>query len=397
MSAMKRLASLGFLIILSGCASSDQEIRRLTPLSTDSALPAQCKIISIVPGSPAQRAGLQVGDVIQAVNGVAPKDAEDVSNLVNRSPDAMELVIVPSTGTSHTAHVALAKVRPRLGAVCDLSGWRKPGLTAAGNESVTVFQGALNVTASGILEKGLAFMRLRISNNSNNPLAIDPTRILAYDANHNGLDVMNPHQVMCYLYGDKGAKLLAERLRHKQSFDSDVMPHENASTAADESCTGFSKIGHVTGADVQYAQANAEYLASESLWVKQLKPGEVADGLVYLTEPRTLPITIEVTLDNRTFAASFGEPQGNGKVMTTTELVNFFKSLKKGAPLRVTTRKGKIFVGKFLDYDDENERAWFQSTSGLLNSVSYPLMSLRSAEPIDAIPAKTDTNNPHLN
>jgi hypothetical protein len=116
-----------------------------------------------------------------------------------------------------------------------------------------------------------------------------------------------------------------------------------------------------------------------------------------LEQPKTLPLTLEVTLATQTFSASFGEPQGSGKVMTISELVEFFKPLKKGAPLRVTTKKGKIFVGKFLEYDDENERAWFQSTSGLLNSISYPLTSLRSAEPIDAIPAKTDTNNPHLN
>ena len=395
MGVMNRAAGAAILLGLAGCAAPRQDIRRLTPATEDSRIPSECKIAGVLRDSPAQRAGLETGDTIQTVNGVVPKNAEDVSDLIGKAPEATTLAVTAASGQTKNLAVTLNKTRPRLGAVCDFSGWRKPGLTSAGNESVTVFGGPVSFTASGIFEKKLAFMRVRVGNNTNDNLSVDPAQFAAYDAGKNPLPMLTPHQVMCFLFGEKGARYLNARHQQKQTMDGDTgAPAEAQETSS--SCAGMTTVGHVSGADVQYAQANADYLAKESLWPTTVKPGETVDGLIYLEEPAALPFTLSASLAGYNLAVTFGEIQGSTKVMSIDELSDFFNAEKKGAPLRITTKKGRVFVGKFLQYDDDNERAWFQSNSGLLNSVSYPLKSIRSAESIDQVPEKPTTATDHI-
>src|SRR5439155_3190765 len=168
-------------------------------------------------------------------------------------------------------------------------------------------------------------------------------------------------------------------------------------TGADEHCETGAK-GRLSASDPQYAEANAQYLATESLWPAAYAPGTVADGLIYLKEPSILPVTLKGSVDGRSLAVELGPPKGSQIQMKHSELVRFFQAQKKGSALRLTLRKGKVFVGKFSNYDENEERVWFSTpSSGMLNSLSYSIENIRSAEPLEQVPAKPAPVSTDLN
>ncbi len=186
-------------------------------------------------------------------------------------------------GTSSHLKIHLNTERPRLGSVCDLAGWEKPGVTAAGNESVTVFDGPFAFTASGIIDKGIVFLRVRVANNFDQPIDVKPELFSATDGTGQNMAILSPKEMMCYLYGDKGAHLLVLKKAHKETLDA-----PGTSAATDEHCDAGEQ-GKLAKSDPKFAEANAQYVASESLWPATYKPGTVADGLIYLKEPAILP------------------------------------------------------------------------------------------------------------
>ena len=75
--------------------------------------------------------------------------------------------------------------------------------------------------------------------------------------------------------------------------------------------------------------------------------------------------------------------------MKRSELKRFFEAQKKGRSLRLTLTKGKVFVGRFSSYDENEERVWFNTPSGgMLNTTSFSIENIRYAERLDQIPAK---------
>ncbi len=329
-------------------------------------------------------AGIVAGETIKTVNAVTPKDATAVSDLVANSTATMTLVVISSAGVERTVNVALRKTRPRLGAICDLTGWRQPGVTAANNESVTLFDGPFAFTASGILDKGIVFLRLRVTNNSDQPLAIGPSLFSATDAGGQTLKVLMPVEVMCQLYGDNGAHLLSLKRKAKQTLEADNGTHDEAEFA----CPAGTGPGRLAKSKKEFAEANADYIAQESLWPASCPPGGTVDGLVYFPEAAMLPLTLQATIESHHFKVQLGMPQPSQHVMKQDDLEAFFEKQKKGTPLRLTLRKGKVFVGRFSSYDADNEKIWFDTpTSHLLNTTSYPLTSVESAEVIEQVPA----------
>ncbi len=391
---MKRLAFLATLSLV-GCATAPPEIKRLSPVIGSSKIPPQCQVVSVLKDSPAEKAGIAVGDVLKSVNGQIPRDASALSDLVGAALQDAEFEVLKKDGTSQHLKVHLNAARPRLGTVCDLAGWVKPGVTAAGNESVTVFDGPFALTASGIIDKGIVFLRVRLSNNLDKPLEVGPGLFSATDGGGVSLAVLSPKEVMCFLYGEKGAHLLALKKKHKETLDA----HESipgVEKSADERCEAGPK-GRLATSDPQYAEANAQYLATESLWPATYQPGSVADGLIYLKEPSSLPVTLKGSIDGRSLAAQLGFPQGSEKQMKHSELVQFFLAQKRGDALRLTLRKGKVFVGKFATYDENEERVWFNTPGGMLNTTSYSIENIRSAEPLEQVPAKPASVSGDLN
>lgn len=387
---LQRYSPLGLFpvaLFIAGCASNVPEIRRLSPVSEASIVPARCKIVSILKNSPAEKAGLRVNDEIASINGTTPNDAEAVADLVARSGADMDAETVQPDGKTEHLKIHLNNQKPRLGAVCDLSGWRKPGVTSAGNESVTVFEGPFAFTGSGIIDKGLVFMRVRLANNSDHPLKVSPDLFSAMDGNQAKLAILSPLQVMCFLHGDKGAQLLALKKSRKDTLDTDNAPKEVP--AAETSCPAGTGTGHLAEAGTQFAQANADYVASESLWPMTLPPGGTVDGLIYLQEPATLPVTIKANVETYTMSARFGMPQPETKIIPAEDLEKFFETQKKGTPMRVTLKRGKVFVGKFSSYDSDNEKVWFDTpNSGIFPATSFPLNTIRTAEVMEQVPPK---------
>src|SRR5438477_8597010 len=208
MLSRKRFPILAVLALV-GCASSQTDVKRLSPVIGAIKIPPQCMVVSVMKDSPAEKAGIGVGDVLKAVNGQVPKDASNLSELVAAASPDSNFDVVKKDGTTQNIKIHLNSGRPRLGTVCDLAGWEKLGVTVAGNESVTVFDGPFALTASGIIDKSVVFLRVRLSNNLDKPIAVDPHLFQAVDGGGHSLQVLSPKEVMCFLYGDKGAHLLA--------------------------------------------------------------------------------------------------------------------------------------------------------------------------------------------
>jgi hypothetical protein len=393
MGFVKRFLFLATLFLF-GCATAPQEVKRLSPVMESSKIPPQCRVVTVLKGSPAEKAGVGIGDILKSVNGQVPSDAAALTDLVSAAPQDSDFEVLKKDGTTQHLKIQLNAGRPRLGSVCDLAGWEKPGVTAAGNESVSVFAGPFALTVSGIIDKGFVFLRVRLSNNSDHPLDVGPPLFSAADGAGLPLAVLTPKEVMCELYGDKGAHLLALKKKHKETLDASGSV---SGMETDEGCEGGLK-GRLSTSDPQYAEANAQYVATESLWPATYPPASVADGLIYLKEPSSLPVTLKSTIDGVTLSAQLGRAVGSEKQMKHSELVRFFQAQKRGNALRLTLRKGKVFVGKFSTYDEDEERVWFNTPSGgMLNTTSYSIENIRSAEPLEQIPATPAPASSDLN
>jgi len=385
-------------LLLAGNGFAVQEIKRLSPVPVPSRVPADCRVVTVFKDSPAGKAGIALGDVLQSVNGQRPPDASGFSELVSSAPENSEFKILKPTGVVQNLHIHLNAARPRLGAVCDLAGWAKPGVTAAGNESITVFSGPYAFTMSGIIDKGFVFVRIRLANDSDRPLEVDSSLFKATDGNGSMMRNLSPKDVACLMYGDKGAHLLALKKKRKDSLDTHESNLLGTDANVDEKCSETFGKGKSHHLDSEYAEANAKYLAEESLWPATDQPGQVVDGLIYFEEPSGLPVTVRVGIEGHSLSAQLGVPVASEKQMKISGLRQFFEAQKKGNSIRLTLRKGRVFVGKFSSYDTIEERAWFDTPSGgMLNTTSYSLQAIRSAEPLDQIPAKPAPDSEHLN
>jgi hypothetical protein len=375
---------LPLLVFAAGCSSVATDVKHLTPQFNASTPPAQCRIISVLKDGAAQQAGLAIGDRILTIEGKAPEDAAAVADVINKAPEDVRISVDAPGVSTHTLTVHLHTAFPRLGAVCDLTGWNKSGVSSAGNESLTLFKGPFSFTLSGIVDdaKGLTLMRAHIVNHGNDLINVGPDLFTAKDGNGHEMPILTPSQVMCVLYGEKGARLLNQQPRRKQALDNDTAPAlESTSDAA--LCSGVQDIGRLSKARMEYVEANAKSVAEDSLWPLVLSPGGTADGLIYAQAPGALPITVTVVLKGQIFTVALGVPQVVAAPIPAANLSGMLESMKRGTPLRVVLKKGRIFVAKFSSYDSLEEVAWFESTEGLLTSTSYPLRSIRSVEKLD--------------
>jgi hypothetical protein len=371
-----KYALLSCLAVLAACAPNASTIKHLGPMPVAATVPPECKIAGVMPGSPAEKAGLKAGDTIKFVNAAKPADAVAVADLIDHAGAEAQLDIADSSGKTRQVKVALNKDKPRLGASCDLSGWRKNSVSAAGNESITVFQGPYAVTFSGIVDKGVTFIRARISNHSDRPLPVSRALFSVRDAAGADLKVLSPQEVIYFMHGDDAVPMIAAPATAQAPAETVA-----ADSPVRRAAPPHKKKQDWSANDESYVQANAKYLNAESLWPTTVAPGGVADGLIYFLEPKALPVTLQATLEGRKFEAAFGTPQPSQNRMRADDLINFFNAQKKGTPVRLTLTNGKVFVGKYSSYDSLNEIVWFDTPSGvMLTTSSFGLRKIASAE-----------------
>src|SRR5439155_5421325 len=114
---MKRLFLVVALFCV-GCSTTAPEIRRLSPVIGSSKIPPQCLVVSVLKDSPAEKAGLKVGDVLKSVNGRVPADATALADLVGAAPQDSDFEVIRKEGPSEHLKIHLNAARPRLGSVC---------------------------------------------------------------------------------------------------------------------------------------------------------------------------------------------------------------------------------------------------------------------------------------
>jgi hypothetical protein len=394
-----RLPAFSFVLLLalSACSTAPQSmVKHLGPTPEAGVAPKICKIVGVLPNSPATKAGIHTGEVIKSVNGALPADAVAVAELIQNSGSEAALEIADAAGKSRPVKVILNKDKPRLGASCDLTGWRKNSVSAAGNESVTTFQGPFALTASAIIDKDLTFMRVRLSNHSDHPLTVAPDMFAATDGTGAAMKLLSPSEVMYFMHGEDGVPLVVP------PTPANGAPMPVMGVPADSSVRAMARPHKSkedwSQSDNSFVQANAKYLNKESLWPVVVAPGEFADGLIYMLEPKTLPLKVQAQVETHALAASFGVPVPSTHQMTQDELAAFFEAQKKGTPIRLTLKKGKVFVGRYASYDSINETVWFDTPTGvLLTTSSFGLRTIAYAEAVSPEPQKKQPAEEPLN
>jgi S1-C subfamily serine protease len=84
------------------------------PRACDAATPRGARVLSVVPGSPAEAAGLRVGDVIERVDGAAVGGAESLVRLVrSRTPRSTVTVTLRRGGERMALTPRLGTMPPR--------------------------------------------------------------------------------------------------------------------------------------------------------------------------------------------------------------------------------------------------------------------------------------------
>src|SRR5258706_16426430 len=109
---MKRYTVLAVLV-LAGCASSRTDVKRLSPVIGAEKIPAQCLVVSVVKDSPADKAGIGVGDALKSVNGQVPKDASVLSDIVAAAPQDSNFEVMKKDRTTANVKIRLSSSRPR--------------------------------------------------------------------------------------------------------------------------------------------------------------------------------------------------------------------------------------------------------------------------------------------
>jgi hypothetical protein len=379
-------------LLFVGCTLQRTQVKQLGPAAESGPAPAVCMLAGVLPESPASKVGLHAGDQIISVNGKRPETALAVSELVDQSPNQAILEVKDPAGASRTLHVNLNKDKPRLGLSCDLTGWSKNSVSAAGNESITLFSGPYALTASGIIDKGVAFMRVRLSNHSDRDLSVSREMFAVEDGGHNAQKLLTAQEVMYFMHGPDGVPLVKSP---DPKIQLEPVPDDSVVRKASQS---HKRKSDWSRSDEVYVRSNADYLNKETLWPTQVAPGKTADGLIYFLEPKTLPVILTAKINDRTMTATFGKPQPAAQRMSADDLIKFFESQKKGTPLRLTLKNGKVFVGRYASYDADNEMVWFDTPSGvLLTTSSFGLKHIAFAEVMSPEPAQKQPASQPLN
>jgi hypothetical protein len=375
------------IALLTACASNKTSVRSLGPLPEPVKAPGICTLVGVLPDSPAKKAGLKVGDVVKSVNGTQPADAAAMAELIDASGPQAAIEVTDLSGQARWVKVNLNKEKPRLGASCDLTGWRKNSVSAAGNEAITVFQGPYALTISGVIDKKVTFLRVRISNLSDQPIAVSPALFTVTDAAQTPLKVLTPQEVMFFMHGEDGVPMIKV-----PGSIIDAPLTVPADSVVRQAAQPHRPRKEWSRSDEVYVKSNADYLNKETLWPTTAEPGKVADGLIYFLEPAVLPVSIEAQFGGKTFKTRFGPPQPSTKRTPAEDLITFFESQKKGTAVRLTLKSGKVFVGRYSSYDSLNEIVWFDTPSGvLLTTSSFGLKHIAHAEAMAPEPAKTQT------
>jgi hypothetical protein len=333
-------------------------------------MPKSCRIVTVAVRSPAEEAGLKTGDVVKKINGVAPKDAAAVADMIQDSGPFADIDIVRH-GRPVTIRAHLRQERPRLGTLCDFTGWRKGGVTEAGNESVTDFEGPYAVTFSGVIDENMLFVRLQTENHSTRTITIAPDFVAAADAEKKPMKALSPGEAMRRMHGDLGKELFQ------------VM-QSNAAGAKDNEFTPRKK-DLFFNPDYAGAKADADYVAHQSLTAEIVAPEGIAEGVLYYPPPKTLPITVTCHIDAYRFKARLGAPQGSKKPMSFDAIRLVLEKEKEGAPLRITLGNGRIYVGHYSKYDDVNETLWLRAGS---EKSAFPLNHVRAVQVIGELPGQ---------
>lgn len=176
-----------------------REVVRLVPVPLDEG-PVSCKITAVTPGSPAQAAGLEVGDEIREIGGRRYAQAAEFLKALNDAPDSLDLTI-GRKGREKKLRIPLAPQSPRLGVRCDIRGVQALVADASAKDLYIVVENQRGVTfmADAESEGKLVLVRLRIQNFTDAAVEVDPRKIMARDGTGTTLSAVSSAEARRYL------------------------------------------------------------------------------------------------------------------------------------------------------------------------------------------------------
>ena len=307
-------------MFLAGCAPGPRA-SRLTPSSNGAQPPESCQISSVLPSSPAEVAGLQIGDVILSVDGVKPISAPDTLKLIRNSGSKIKLEISRENAQPFDVAVQLNNQPPRLGIACDLGNTQIAGATPDGLPTIEQANGRINLKAMISIYKGITFMKVTVRNMSDHQIEVTPGTFSAADGNKVPMMPLSPLQVQYRLHGKEGANLLSEldqinwiksmRDAAKEnetylSMDPNNIYVDYYSHAPNsENKTTLSRNQHTD------AKLDAKFLNEESLDAMTVDSISVGNGYVYFPEPMAFPLVVVANIEDHEFTFTFNSPEKN--------------------------------------------------------------------------------------
>lgn len=273
----------------------------------------------ILPDSAAEKAGVKPGDIALSLGTHTISSCPDLVAQVKAAPESTTIT-VKRDGKILTLPLTLAPAdggSPRLGLRCTKAvGW---GVAFSGLNSLTV--------GANVSDK-IALVRLLIVNNSQKTVHLSPSMVNAADGTRTMLRHLSNADATDILQGERPAPA--------QGAVAVPETGDNGKMAQTLSSFLFSRIGlggqagqlasQVVGtaASATSAARNAQAAAAvaapatptvtrskideEALAESDLEPGYSAEGLVYLTGVKTLPLTVMVTLDGKKTTFTFRAP-----------------------------------------------------------------------------------------
>jgi hypothetical protein len=296
------------------------ELYRLQPIVDGRRVGSGCIIQGIREKSAAASADLRIADTIVEANGQAIQSADDLLAVVRSASADMPLIVERAGRTVNlTAQLAPASLNTvRLGVVC------APPFSVP----LSIQVASYTITAQASLVQNLTMVHVDVTNQSRRTLHVTPHLFAAADGNKLMLKLLEPANVTTILQGDLAA---IPRVPDSQP----VMPDPAVGTLTRylfgsmgmKGDTALIASGLTEGAILALSHNQPEpmtappditpaLVAREALDVSDLEPTYTAEGIVFFTAPKALPITLMVNIEGHKESIVFDSPSISAQVPT---------------------------------------------------------------------------------
>jgi hypothetical protein len=380
-ASAKIACAILFAHLLAGCVTAPIRVMKLSPEIREIKEPELCKILTVTPDSPAAKAGIAMGDIVQAIGDSKPKDAHDALELIAKAGTQINLSLFRNGKIVKVkVEVEAENSQQVLGFSCDMTGAQQ-----AVGDTVFATQGPYQLVAANVMIKnGMTMVWIKITNSSDHPIQVSPEMFSAASADKVLMNAMSMTDVQQTLFGDIKTKLMAEQASAAW-MQAGITSQQMKEGYATQSRTQFQppslgdwySYGTAVGttvtqpeaatrlgssiysayamaasarvqAEFEKATVDAESISKNTFVPASIPSGFSNAGFIYFREPATLPMTLMANIEGKKFAFFFNEKTEELDIMAFQRYV---QTVPIGDALMIRLKNGQEIVGNLTSYD----------------------------------------------